>query len=204
MPVFGNSHVGERQRSNNVWATPTSTQGIGMLTRLKRMTGTWWKRGKKLPDLLLQPSVVLWSIEPFWGPKGGSAKDPAVPKILRDSELLRRSVFTTPPKLTTPWTPHIAGENACKTQQTCSENSRRLWLSEIPCWKSFPATFDAAGKFFTDFPAAIPAKVWAFSGKENGCWKIPAPVGTLLDFLLRDRHSLLEFFWLVSAQEGSP
>ena len=27
-----------------------------------------------------------------------------------------------------------------------SENSRRLWLSEIPCWKGFPATFDAAGK----------------------------------------------------------
>ena len=46
-----------------------------------------------------------------------------------------------------------------------SENSRRLWLSEIRCWKSFPANFDAAGKFFTDFPAApnaIPAKVWAF------------------------------------------
>ena len=35
-----------------------------------------------------------------------------------------------------------------------SENSRRLWLSDIPCWKSFPANFDAAGKFFTDFPAA--------------------------------------------------
>ena len=27
-----------------------------------------------------------------------------------------------------------------------SENSRRLWLSEIPCWKGFPANFDAAGK----------------------------------------------------------
>ena len=39
MPVFGNSHVGKRQRSSNVWATPTSTQDIGMLTRLKRMTG---------------------------------------------------------------------------------------------------------------------------------------------------------------------
>ena len=32
-----------------------------------------------------------------------------------------------------------------------SENSRRLWLSDIPCWKSFPANFDAAGKFCTDF-----------------------------------------------------
>ena len=56
-----------------------------------------------------------------------------------------------------------------------SDNSRRLWLSEIPCWKGFPANFDAAGKFFPDFLAArnaIPAKVWALSGKENGCWKI--------------------------------
>ena len=30
-----------------------------------------------------------------------SPKDPTVPKILRDSELLRRSIFTTPPKFTT-------------------------------------------------------------------------------------------------------
>ena len=48
-------------------------------------------------------------------------------------------------------------------------------MSEIRCWKSLRANLDAAGKFCTDFPAArnaIPAKVWAFSGKENGCWKI--------------------------------
>ena len=37
-----------------------------------------------------------------------------------------------------------------------AENSRRVWLSDIPCWKSFPANFDAAGQFFTDFPAAPP------------------------------------------------
>ena len=27
-----------------------------------------------------------------------------------------------------------------------SENSRRLWLSEIRCWKSFPPNFNAVGK----------------------------------------------------------
>ena len=32
----------------------------------------------------------------------GGPKDPAVLKTLRDSELLRRSVFTTPPIFTTP------------------------------------------------------------------------------------------------------
>ena len=69
-----------------------------------------------------------------------------------------------------------------------SENSRRLWLSKIPCWKSFRANFDAAGKFLTDFPAArnaIPAKVWALSGKENGCWKIGRAFGKAAGFSLR-------------------
>ena len=32
------------------------------------------------------------------------------------------------------------------TRPWFSENSRRLWLPDIPCWKSFPAIFDAAGK----------------------------------------------------------
>ena len=48
------------------------------------------------------------------------------------------------------------------------------------CWKGFPANFDAAGKLFSDFPAArnaVPAKVWALSGKENGCWKIGRACG---------------------------
>ena len=78
-----------------------------------------------------------------------------------------------------------------------SENSRRLWLTEIPCWKSFRANFDATGKSLTDFPAArnaIPANVWAFPARKTAAGKLAAPTGTLLDFLLRARHSLLEFF----------
>ena len=58
-------------------------------------------------------------------------------------------------------------------------------LTEIRCWKSFPAKFDAPGKLFTDFPAArnaIPAKVWAFSRKENGCWKIDLAFGNVPGF----------------------
>ena len=76
---------------------------------------------------------------------------------------------------------------------TISKHSRRLWLSESPCWKGCPANSKAAGKFHPHFPAArnaIPAKVWALSGKG----KVAAPSGTLLDFLLRGRHSLLELF----------
>ena len=40
---------------------------------------------------------------------------------------------------------------------------------KAPCWKGFPANFNAAGKFFPDFPAArhaLPAKVWSLSSKE--------------------------------------
>ena len=58
--------------------------------------------------------------------------------------------------------------------------SQRVWLSEILCWKSFLANFGAAGKLFPDFPDArnaIPAKVWAFSGKENGCPAFGNPAG---------------------------
>ena len=39
----------------------------------------------------------------------------------------------------------------------------------------FLQNFDAAGIFFPDIPAArhaIPAEVWALSGKEYGCWRI--------------------------------
>ena len=61
-----------------------------------------------------------------------------------------------------------------------SENSRRLWLSEIHAFKGFPANFDAAGERFPDFPAArnaIPAKVWALSGKKLAAGKSVLPSG---------------------------
>ena len=83
------------------------------------------------------------------------------------------------------------------------ENPRRLWLSEIHCWKGFPANltllensspifrqheelslprFGAAGNF-GHFPA-----------RDMAAGKSAPPSGMLLDFLLRDRHSLLELF----------
>ena len=51
-------------------------------------------------------------------------------------------------------------------------NSRRLWLSHIWSGKSFPENFDDTGKFFPDFPGsryAVPARVWAISGRRE-CW----------------------------------
>ena len=57
-------------------------------------------------------------------------KDPTVLKTLRDSELLRRSVFTTPPDLLRR-EPLFEGRNACKTQ----ENSASAGVVAIvnPC-----------------------------------------------------------------------
>ena len=45
-------------------------------------------------------------------------KDPAVLKTVRDSELLRRSVFTTPPRFTTLWT--------LLWEDKCLHNSRKM------------------------------------------------------------------------------
>ena len=63
-----------------------------------------------------------------------------------------------------------------------------------PSWEGFLANWDAAGKLFPNFPAvrrsAIPAKVWAFPARKMAAGKSDP----LLEVLLRDRHSLLEFF----------
>ena len=78
------------------------------------------------------------------------------------------------------------------------KNSRRLWLSEIPCWKGFPASFDAAGKWYSPIfrqreILSLP-RFGHFPARKTAAGKLAA--GTLLDFLLRDRHRLLEFFWV--------
>ena len=59
-------------------------------------------------------------------------KNPTVQKTLRDSELLRRSVFTTPSKFTTPWT--LLSEEQClqeRVDHNAIVNSLRVvnWLS---------------------------------------------------------------------------
>ena len=58
--------------------------------------------------------------------------------------------------------------------------------------EKFSGKFRRCWKFFADFPAArnaIPAKVWAVSGKENGCWKIGPAFGNAPGFSpLRPPH----------------
>ena len=71
-------------------------------------------------------------------------------------------------------------------------NSRRLWLSKIRCWKSFPANFDAAGKLLPDFPAAqnaIPAKVLGIFRQGK--------------LLLEHRPRLRERFWIFSSETAT-
>ena len=52
-----------------------------------------------LPD---PPKYVMIVVGGLVRPGKCYPKDPAVLKTVRDSELLRRSVFTTPPRFTTP------------------------------------------------------------------------------------------------------
>ena len=79
-----------------------------------------------------------------------------------------------------------------------SDSSRRLWLSEIPCWKSFPANFDAAGKFsliFRQHEMLWLPRFRHFPARKMAAGRSAPPSVTLLDFLLWDCRSLLEFLW---------
>ena len=78
-----------------------------------------------------------------------------------------------------------------------SESSRRLWLSEIPCWKRFPANstlLENSSPIFRQHELLSLPRFGHLPARKTAAGKLAAPSGTLLDFLLRDRHSLLEFF----------
>ena len=64
--------------------------------------------------------------------------------------------------------------------------------------KVFRANFDTAGKFphrFSGSTKCYPCQgLVHFPARKTAAGKLAAPAGTLLDFLLRDRHSLLELF----------
>ena len=89
-------------------------------------------------------------------------------------------------------------KHTCTHTHTHSENSKRLWLSEIPCCEGFRANFNAAGKLFLDFRQqnmlSLP-RFGHFPARKMAAGKSAPPSGTLLHFLLRNRHSLLEFSW---------
>ena len=68
-----------------------------------------------------------------------------------------------------------------------------------------PANFNAAGTFFPDFPAArnaIPAKVWALSGKETGCRKIGPAFGNAPGFVLSETAQPSSIFLNITAYGG--
>ena len=79
-----------------------------------------------------------------------------------------------------------------------SENSRRLWLSEIPCWKVFGqilTLLENSSPIFGQHEMLSLPRFGHFPAMKAAAGKLAAPSGTLLDFLLWDRHCLLEFFW---------
>ena len=77
-----------------------------------------------------------------------------------------------------------------------SENSRRLWLSEIRCRKVFRQISTLLENYSLIFRQqemlSLPG-FGHFPARNMAAGKSAPPSGTLLDFLLRDRHSLLEF-----------
>ena len=81
-----------------------------------------------------------------------------------------------------------------------SENSRRLWLSEILCRKGFPEKIGALLENYSRFSGSTkcyPCQGFGpFPARKMAAGKSATSSGTLLDFLLRDRHNLLEFFWV--------
>ena len=62
--------------------------------------------------------------------------------------------------------------------------------------EGFSGNFEAAGKFFPDSPAARNAlpRFGLFLARTVAAGPSVLPSGTLLDLLLRDCHSLLDFF----------
>ena len=74
----------------------------------------------------------------------------------------------------------------CSASTDFSENSRRLWLSEIPCRKAFPANVDPSGKFLPNIRhemLSLP-RFGHFPARTMAAGESAAPSGALLDFLL--------------------
>ena len=81
-----------------------------------------------------------------------------------------------------PWfrTMVLRGWGPCRYRRSCLLRSQPPFIRKLEkavavrnsLLERFSGKFRCCWKFFTDFPAArnaISAKVWAFSGKENGC-----------------------------------
>ena len=95
--------------------------------------------------------------------------------------------------LSSPWRNGLDSlfkEVSQKTREGCG-------CPKFPAGKGFPAKFDTAGKYSPIFRQremlSLP-RFGHFPARKMAAGKLAAPAGTLLDFLLRDRHSLLEFF----------
>ena len=133
----------------------------------------------------------------FWSPPPRPARKPCVTDVLCNCDISSQ-IIKCECKYFRPNSNLKKKKHRVFWGENISESSRRLRLSEISCWKGFPASLDAAGKFFPDFPTApnaIPAKVWALSGKEMAAGNAP-PSGMLLNLLLQDCHRLLVEFFL--------
>ena len=99
-----------------------------------------------------------------------------------------------------------AHEESTKKKKTSDErswDSKKKTREGCGCPKFFAGRFpwlistllESSSLIFRQHVLLSLPRFGHLSGKENGCWQWAVPSGMLLDFLLRDRHSLLELFW---------
>ena len=114
--------------------------------------------------------IHLWYVSKPVPPCHGThpyPKDPAVLKILRDSELLRRSVFNTPPPYLLRRETHLWGEKCLQTQENrVSEGGGGCRHSKSLCGSKFTTHSKfTAGVVFLVRQGSFWA--WLFSGESD-------------------------------------
>ena len=94
-------------------------------------------------------------------------------------------------------------QGALQESGAFTENSRRLWLFEISCWK-FPANFDTAAKFYTDFRQHEMLSCWGLSIFWQGKWRERSWISPLIgngrntvSRVLFRRRELTEPHWVL-------
>ena len=162
-----------REILSKVFATPQAGHSIEPM----KLTASWDNAGRHCATLAAQFEIPCHE-----NPNLQRAPSPSkfTPTCVRGPK--------RPKQTCTNLRPHAL---LCELQ---SENSSRLWLSAIPCWKSFPANFEAAGQFFTDFPAAPNGKCYPSQGLgsfRQGKW------------LLENRPRLRERSWIFSSETAT-
>ena len=76
------------------------------------------------------------------------------------------------------WTHKIKAQTFQKTREGCG--CPKFLAGKV--FRQISTLLENSSPIFPAAQNAIPAKVWAFSGKDNGCWKIGRACGNAAGF----------------------